>query len=174
MKLIFMRHGIAIERETPGCPPEYDRYITSEGREELEKEIRGICALKIKFDRVLSSPLVRAWQTAEIVVRSQKKALRIDRCDALAPGKDFAELTRILRVIPDDSTVLLTGHEPDISHTVCLICYGRILDRFSLKKGAMACVEVGGWEPVPIGALRWLLPPRLLIEAGKGRKKLGI
>ena len=66
MQLYIVRHGIAIEREDPKCPPEADRYLTEEGIERTKQVAKGIVALGATADLLISSPYVRAMQTAEI------------------------------------------------------------------------------------------------------------
>jgi phosphohistidine phosphatase len=168
MDIIFLRHAIAISREEPDCPAEFDRFLTPEGRKKMEKETAGIRALGLQFDVVLSSPLVRAHQTAEIVLRALSPTPPFELCDALRPGKTPSILIRQLRNYPEDARVLLVGHEPDLSHQIGLFAFGRIIEGFGLKKGAMACVRVSQWEPAPRGEFKWLLTPKLLIAAGRG------
>src|SRR5207245_10153088 len=66
MQLYSVRHGIAIDREDPKCPPDPERYLTEEGIEKTRQVARGVAALDVKAGLFLTSPYVRARQTAEI------------------------------------------------------------------------------------------------------------
>ena len=66
MQLYIVRHGIAIEREDPKCPPDPERYLTEEGVEKTKQGAKGLVALGVTGDLFLTSPYVRAAQTAEI------------------------------------------------------------------------------------------------------------
>ena len=66
MELYIVRHGIAIDREDPKSPPDPDRYLTEEGIEKTKQVAKGVAALGIEPDLLISSPYVRAMQTAEI------------------------------------------------------------------------------------------------------------
>src|SRR5258707_1532687 len=99
MKLYIVRQGIAIDREDPKCPPDPERYLTEEGVEKTREVAKGIVALGAAPDLFLSSPYVRAMQTAEIfagVLEYSKQKIR--RTDLLLPGGEpslfFRELAR--------------------------------------------------------------------------------
>ncbi len=168
MNLLFLRHGIAIDREDPKCPPnDFDRALTREGVRKMIEEARGMRVLGIEFDAVLSSSLIRARETAEIVVKHCKPAVKVELCDDLAPGMNAAAVARLLsRKYPKDATVLLVGHEPDFGRAVATLAFGAPEADFSLKKGGLACVELVAAGGTPHGTLLWLLTPALLREAG--------
>ncbi len=67
MRLYLMRHGIAIDREDPDCPPDPERYLTPKGIQRTRAAARGLRALRVKPTALLTSPFVRAVQTGEIV-----------------------------------------------------------------------------------------------------------
>ncbi len=71
MQLYIVRHGIAIGREDPKCPPDPERYLTEEGVEKTKQVAKGVAALGITGDLFLTSPYVRAVQTAEIFASAQ-------------------------------------------------------------------------------------------------------
>ena len=66
MQLYIVRHGIAIEREDPKCPPDPERYLTEEGVEKTKQVAKSMAVLGVTGDLFLTSPYVRAAQTAEI------------------------------------------------------------------------------------------------------------
>src|SRR5882724_13670457 len=99
MQLYIVRHGIAIDREDPKSPPDPDRYLTEEGIERTRQVAKGIVALGATADLLMSSPYVRAMQTAEIFASEFDYAKqKIRRTDLLLPGAEpsllFRELVR--------------------------------------------------------------------------------
>lgn len=188
MNLLFLRHGIAIDRDDPDCPAsDLDRALTSEGRERLAAQVRGMRTLGIEFDRVVSSPLVRARETAEIVAAGYRKGRKgevrggtrgeatgtkgdapaVEIADVLAPGMTPEALLRFLsRGFSRDATILLAGHEPDLSRAVAALAFGAAGETFSLKKGGLACVQLPSTSSGSRGTLLWLLTPQFLRAAG--------
>src|SRR5258707_2111012 len=89
MQLYIVRHGMAIDREDPKCPPDPERYLTEEGIEKTKQVARGVAALGVTGDLFLTSPDVRAAQTAEIFASSLDYAKqKIQRTDLLVPGSE--------------------------------------------------------------------------------------
>jgi len=90
MQLYIVRHGIAIDREDPKCPPDPERYLTEEGVEKTAQVANGVAALGIAGDLFLTSPYVRALQTAEIFANALDYAKqKIGRTDLLLPGAAY-------------------------------------------------------------------------------------
>src|SRR5262245_40574255 len=114
MKLYLLRHGIAAERGTGQHASDADRPLTAKGRRKLRRAAAAIRAMELSFDAILSSPLVRARQTAELVAKALHCRHRLELTDLLAPGADAAGLVRRLKQLKPQS-VLLVGHEPDLS-----------------------------------------------------------
>src|SRR5262249_24294398 len=97
MQIYVVRHGIAIDREDPKCPPDPERYLTEEGIEKTKKVAAGVAALSGSADLLLSSPYVRAVQTAEIFAAAlDYSKQKIRRNDLLLPGADPALFFREL------------------------------------------------------------------------------
>src|SRR5206468_11915276 len=87
MQLYIVRHGIAVDREDPKCPPDPERYLTEEGVEKTKQVAKGVAALGVTGDLFLTSPYVRAVQTAEIFASELGYAKqKIRRTDLLLPG----------------------------------------------------------------------------------------
>ena len=141
MRIYVVRHGMAIERDDPKCPPEAERYLTAEGVAKTKQVARGVTELGATADLLLSSPYVRAMQTAEIFAGALGYAkAKIRRTDLLLPGADAGLLFRELAKDKDPCT--------------------------ALKKAGVALVELKRVSP-PSGELIWLAPPKLLRRAGK-------
>src|SRR6266481_209201 len=89
MQLYIVRHGIAIDREDPKCPSEAERYLTEEGVEKTKQVAKGIASLGVHADLMLSSPYVRAMQTAVIFAGAlEYPKPKIRRTDSLLPGAE--------------------------------------------------------------------------------------
>src|SRR6202158_2223712 len=113
MQLYIVRHGIAIEREDPKCPPDPERYLTEEGVEKTKQVAKGLVALGLSVDLFLTSPYVRAAQTAEIFASALEYAKqKIRRTDLLLPGAGPSPPFRGLAKEKQASTVFLFGHAP--------------------------------------------------------------
>ena len=157
MKLYFLRHGIAMERpEWKGDDAE--RPLTKEGREKMARSAAVLARLDLELDAILTSPLARARQTAELVAEALHAKDQLMQESRLGLGFDREQLAEILREQAGCENLMLVGHEPDFSQTIsALIGGGRIV----CKKGGLACVELIDRMSLK-GELLWLLPPRLL------------
>ena len=164
MRLLIIRHAIAVERGTPDIPDE-ERPLTRKGERRFRQAARGLARIEARPDVLLTSPLPRARQTAEIAAQAWGK-VKAKKADVLAGGS-FAEIAGILDKLPRDITVALVGHEPDVSELLAAILGSKDTAAFAFKKGGVAAVEVAG----PLGqgvALLWAMPPRLLRRIGRG------
>jgi len=164
MRLLIIRHAIAVERGTPDIADE-DRPLTRKGERQFRAAARGLARIEKKPDVLLTSPLPRARQTAEIAAQAWGK-VKPKNADVLAGGS-FTEIAGILDKLPRDTTVAVVGHEPDVSELLAAILGSKDTAAFAFKKGGVAAVEVAG----PLGqggALVWAMPPRLLRRIGRG------
>lgn len=140
----FFRHGPAVPHGTPGVA-EDDRPLTPEGRKKTRAAARGVQALDLRIKAVLTSPLPRARETAEILAKELGLKAVID--ERLRPGGDPAALAKSGRA--------LVGHEPDFSAAVTRLIGGGAVE---LKKAGLAVVEDG--------VLKLLLTPAALRAIG--------
>ncbi len=151
--LVLLRHGIAEDRD--GSKPDAERELTEAGHKRMKEIGRGLAELFPKAELIISSPLVRARQTAEWVVRSYKD-VSMELSDAMATDSDVTKFRRLV----DSLTlrrVILVGHEPTIS-TFMLALTG-ISGEIELKKGGCYGVRLA---PDGAGRLEWMLPPRAM------------
>jgi phosphohistidine phosphatase len=153
MELYFLRHGIAEDNAPDGT--DFGRRLTPEGIAKLENSRAGLKRLELRLDALLTSPLVRAYQTAEIVGRLLDIGHVV--AEELAPGCDVERLLGLLASLPNAQRVMVVGHEPDFSELIGVLTGG---SRVVVKKGGLARIDL------PAGAhhgeLVWLLPPRAL------------
>jgi phosphohistidine phosphatase len=166
MQLYIVRHGIAIDREDPKCPPDPERYLTEEGVEKTKQVAKGIAALGVTADLLLTSPYVRAAQTAEIFASALDYAKqKIRRTDLLLPGAEPSLLFRELAKDRQASSIFLFGHAPQLDNIIAT-ALGSKRHVTSLKKAGAALIELKRVSP-PIGLLVWLATPKLLRRTGK-------
>jgi phosphohistidine phosphatase len=156
MLCYFLRHGPAADAATYSGS-DFDRPLTPDGSKRIAREAKALADLKPEIDAIVSSPLVRARQTAEIVAKELglRDALHLD--ERVGLGFSAAQLEAVLRDYPT-AQVMLVGHEPSMSLTVGELIGGGDVD---FKKGALACVELTRESPLR-GRLLWLAPPKLL------------
>ncbi len=152
-RLYFLRHGLADRSAWNG--PDFERPLTPRGVEKMHAEGRRLAAIGLQVDRILTSPLRRTFQTAEIVASYLRAPLEV--YPRLAPGFDIRQLERVLEEHPG-KTLLLVGHEPDCSMTIGALMGGGVV---VCKKGSLARVDLYALHP-PRGTLVWLLPPKAL------------
>jgi len=157
MLVYFLRHGAAIEASR-WRGSDFERPLTEEGRKQLEEMAKAIGRLSLELDAVITSPLVRAKETATIFARAVGMVggpIADERVAGLNPER----LADILCDWRDASAIVLVGHEPDMSSTVGAIIGGASID---FKKGALACVKLRD-RASPRGDLLWLAPPKFFI-----------
>lgn len=156
LRLCVVRHGIAEDRGS--YADDSQRPLTDRGRERMEAAALGIQSL-LQPDLILTSPYLRALQTAEII--AEKTGAPIETCDALANG-DHESLIAALH----GETVIAVGHEPHISGFVGWALGAKHLP-VEFKKGSAALLSFEG-EPGPTTAsLEWFMPPKTLRQLRK-------
>jgi phosphohistidine phosphatase len=160
-----MRHGVAVDREDPECPPDPERYLTPDGMDRTRAAAQGLLELKIKPTALFTSPYVRAVQTGEIVC----DALEIDpkdlhATDALKSEANPQRLAEELSKIKAGE-VICFGHAPQLDE---FIAYAVRVDAHftSLRKAGVACLDVESFS-VPRAELVWLLTAKTLRKLGK-------
>lgn len=161
MQLYLIRHAIAVDRASSVSLPDAQRALTETGIEKMTRHVRALKKLGVDFDVVLTSPLVRCVQTAEIVGDVLNCREKIERCEALAPGCDLASLTPTLTEHRTAMRVAMVGHNPDFE-TIASELLGCSESRVRFKKGAICRIDLTQTKPRPVGELVWHLTPKLL------------
>src|SRR3954467_12211147 len=119
MNLYLLRHGIAAEPGTAGITRDADRPLTADGEKKVGKIARAMKAMELSFDAIVSSPYVRARQTAELVAESLGSTERLQLSEHLTPeGEVRALLESMNRAHARAENVLLVGHEPYLSDLI--------------------------------------------------------
>jgi len=163
MKLYILRHGEAADHDDPRFNNDAERPLTVKGLKRTKLLANALRQWDITFDAILSSPLVRARETAEIVARGLSLHERLEFSEHLAPSGDVEKLVNHLNALqPAPENVLLVGHEPYLSNLISLLCAGGPNLSLTLKKGGLCRMEVEQLTAGRCAQLEWLLPPRLL------------
>ena len=163
MELYIVRHAIAVARGAQGVLNDRSRPLTQAGIEKMRQHAAALAKLEIVLDQVWTSPLVRAKQTAEILVEALGLALKPCVVKALEPGGDYQPLIAKLSEHADRAGIAIVGHEPDLGEFATYLLTGAHQSAIEFKKGAVACIELDDVEsPPPRGRLRWLLTPKQL------------
>jgi phosphohistidine phosphatase len=160
VELLLVRHAMAAERG-PHYPDDRKRPLTADGVARFRRVVQGLKDFDVKLELVLTSPLVRAHHTAELLVAGIGGRPRLDVLDALAPGGHVAQvLEAVAKHSKRTKHLALVGHEPDLGELAARLLRARGTIEF--RKGAVCCIELDGAMPTGPGTLRWLLPPRAL------------
>jgi phosphohistidine phosphatase len=169
MQLYIVRHGIAIDREDPKCPSDPERFLTPEGLKKTREVAKGFKSLGISPSVFLSSPYVRALQTAEIFADELKFAkTKIKQTDLLLPGADAGAFFReLLRIARSEDEAACFGHAPHLDELIAF-ALGSKRDITQLKKAGAACLELSRISP-PSATLTWLGTPKILRKVGSGK-----
>src|SRR5271169_6763046 len=126
MDLYLLRHGLAVEPGTQGFANDADRPLTPKGERKVRKIAEAIEAMGVSFDLILSSPYVRARQTAEVVAEALNLRKKLEFSDALVPAGSVKRLIESLNHRqPSPANVLLVGHEPYLSELISLLVSGQ-------------------------------------------------
>jgi phosphohistidine phosphatase len=161
MDVYLVRHAIAHERNPARWPDDALRPLTAAGRHKFRKAGRGLRTLLPKSARVLTSPFVRARETADILARAAKLPKPVEASE-LAAGAATAKTFQLLRA-HERKAVVLIGHEPNLSAWLSSALAGdRARLGIEFKKGGAACVRFEQTIAPGKGTLIWMLPPRAL------------
>ena len=161
MELVFLRHGLAADREEWKGEDEA-RPLTAEGADRTKEVVRGLRTLKVRPDVILSSPLLRARETAEIAKKGLITDAKVELADELTPSAVPDRLIARLADLEDKPVVLCVGHEPHISTTISAMVSGNTAASFEVKKAGACCIRFTGIPKAGAGTLLWLLPPKFL------------
>ena len=173
MKLYALRHADAADHDDPRFDNDADRPLTVKGVRRAKLLAHALRQWEITFDAILSSPLVRTRETAEIVMRGLRLQGKLELTEHLAPSGDVEKLLNRLNTLrPAPKNALLVGHEPYLSNLISLLCAGGPNLALTLKKGGLCRMEVAQLHSARCAHLEWLLAPRLL-GSNRTRTKRG-
>ena len=158
MQVYLLRHGIAEEGGL--TVNDAERSLTNEGRRKLRHVLAHVADSGIKPDLIISSPIKRAQQTAEIARSCLKCSQDVLLTRALVPGSTPESVWDEIRVHSGQESLLLVGHNPLFSHLAGYLLGSENL-QVDFKKGAVMCLEFESTGRKPEGTLRWYLTARL-------------
>src|ERR1044071_9654383 len=141
MKLYVFRHAIAVERGTDPGLRDSDRMLTREGIRKLKLVIAAIKQLEISFDLILSSPYLRALQTAKLTAKSLGAKKKLETTEALKPESSFRELIEELQK-RKCSNVVIVGHEPHLSGSISFLLTCRQGMSINFKKAGLCLLSI--------------------------------
>ena len=157
MRLYLIRHATASHL----AASDEARALTKEGHDEAGLAGRALRVLGARPDHILTSPLTRASETANILAHSLHLTKKVKVLKELANDHSFASLLRALQPFHKDSELVLIGHEPSMSEHLAGFLGVRRAEVFPLGKASIACVETHALEP-GTGRLLWLVRQKLL------------
>jgi len=165
MQVFLIRHAIAHERNRLRWPNDGLRPLTTAGIKKFRKAAIGLTRCLPKRIVLLTSPFVRARETASILAEALGSAKPVE-CGELTSGEPPHLCFALLRKRKEDAVVLI-GHEPNLSEFVAVALAGdRAKMKLEFKKGGAACLEFGSRVEPGRARLKWLLTPRVLRDVG--------
>jgi phosphohistidine phosphatase len=167
MNIYVLRHGLAAKGPALGPKADPMRPLTPKGRKKMDKIAEAMQEMELSFDMILSSPCLRARQTAEIVAAAFQACKRLEFARELAPeAGPEALLARLSRqhLLPEN--LLLVGHEPHLSGFISLLLTGAPRLQVQLKKGGLCKLAIPSFKGGRRAALEWLLTPKMMLAMG--------
>jgi len=166
MKLILFRHGTAVDRELALAQKMEDsqRPLTQKGREKTEKMAKSLKSMGLDVDLLVTSPLVRAYQTAEILFPSVKSK-DIHQCAELVPSAPPQAFAQWLKSHSRNATcVMAVGHEPQLSTFASWALAASVHSFIELKKSGAICLEFEALDEITArsATLLWVLQPKMI------------
>ncbi len=171
LRIYLFRHGPAGRRDASRWPEDGERPLTTRGAERTEQSAVGLARLAA-IAHVISSPLLRATQTGQIV----REALGLDEemeiLDALSPGGSYRAVLQHLAEVDGNDGVVLVGHEPDLGKLAATMLFGAPAEALPLKKAGVHAIAFDGPPQAGTGRLMWSAPPRLLRRLARRKSKV--
>ncbi len=160
IELYLVRHAIAAERG-PKYPDDRERPLTPAGTKKFAESVPGLIDMDVVIDLVLTSPLVRARETAMLLSAGLKPKPPVVESEALAPGGRPQAITEAIKTHAKKyRRIALVGHEPDLGELAARLLAAR--GGVEFKKGAVCFIETDGATPTGPGTLHWMLTPKAL------------
>jgi phosphohistidine phosphatase len=164
LEVYLVRHAIAAERGDE-WPDDSKRPLTEQGIARFKEGLKGLAWLDVELDEVLTSPLVRARQTAELLAAGVAGKPVIKVVDSLSPGHTPSAVVSELAKAARRQRVALVGHEPGLGELAAHLLGVRRPVGF--KKGGVCRVDLAGFGSRRPGALVWFLTPKILRRLGQ-------
>jgi phosphohistidine phosphatase len=162
MKIYLIRHSNAVDLGTPGYEDDSLRPLTEKGRDKMKDIASALKALGLEPDLIVSSPYLRAQQTAEILAKVLKYKPEISFSDALIPMGKADDIIGELNEKYNVAELVLVGHEPCLSGLIGTLIAGNPEATVNLKNGGVCCLSADDLHTERKATLDWLLTPKIL------------
>lgn len=168
MNLYLIRHAIAVDPASPGYEDDNLRPLTEKGREKMINIARGLKALEVHFDLILTSPAVRTQDTAQILLKvlKMKKGQLINSENLLPTGSSDQLIGEINEKYSTLDSIAIVGHEPNLSTLISLLIAGDSALSINMKKGGVCHLSADNLSHERRATLEWLMMPKQLITMG--------
>jgi phosphohistidine phosphatase len=166
MNLYIIRHAISVDEGSPEYEEDSQRPLTDKGRKKMRQIAKGLRTLGVEFDLILSSPYVRAKETAEVLADIFKTKKDVAFSDNLIPMGDPDLLISEMNEKYTADSIALVGHEPFLTALVGLLVSKNTNMDMTLKKGGVCRLSADDLHHSRKATLEWLLTPGILVEIG--------
>jgi phosphohistidine phosphatase len=167
MNLFIIRHAIAVDEGASEYEDDSQRPLTDKGRKKMRQIAKGLRTLGVGFDLILSSPYVRAKETAEILADVFKMKKNIEFSENLIPMGDPDLLIAEMNEKYNVNSIALVGHEPHLTALISLLVSENAGVDMTLKKGGVCNLSADDLHHSRKATLEWLLTPGILVEIGE-------
>ena len=167
MNLYIIRHAIAVDEGLPEYDNDSQRPLTDKGKKKMRQIARGLRVLGVDFDLILSSPYVRAKETAEILAEVSKTKADVAFSENLVPTGDPDLLISEINEKYSVNSIALVGHEPYLTTLISLLVSDSASLDMTLKKGGVCRLSANDLHHSRKTTLEWLLTPGILVEIGE-------
>ena len=164
MKIYLIRHSNAVEPGTPGYEDDSLRPLTEKGRDKMKDIASAFKKMGLKPDLIVSSPYVRARETAEILAKVLKYKQELTFSDSLVPSGNADEIIGEINEKYSVDELVLVGHEPCISALIGTLTVGNPELAINIKNGGICCLSSDDLHTDRKAVLEWLLTPKILSE----------
>ena len=164
MKIYLIRHSNAVEPGTPGYEDDSLRPLTEKGRDKMKDIASALKELDVKPDLIVSSPYVRAQQTAEILAKVLKYKQELTFSDALVPLGNADNIIGEINEKYSVDELVLVGHEPCLSVLIGTLTAGNPELAINIKNGGVCCISSDDLHTERKAVLEWVLTPKLLTK----------
>ena len=166
MNLYIIRHAISVDEGSPEYEEDSQRPLTDKGKKKMRQVAKGLRALGADFDLILSSPYVRAKETAEILANVFKIKTDVAFSENLIPMGDPDLLIAEMNEKYTANSIALVGHEPHLTALISLLVSDNANVDITLKKGGVCRLSADDLHHARKATLEWLLTPGILVEVG--------
>jgi phosphohistidine phosphatase len=164
MKIYLIRHSNAVDPGTPGYEDDSLRPLTENGRDKMKKIASALKKLDVKPDLIVSSPYIRAKQTAEVLAKVLKFKSELVFSDALVPMGKPEDIIGEINEKYNVGELVLVGHEPCFSSLVGTLIAGNPDLTMTMKNGGVCCLASDDLHTEHKATLEWLLTPKIMSE----------